>query len=831
MFVFLCIILMLSAKGYAENKWISFDIPSQNVNQALDSYVEHTNLSLVYSLEDLGEISSKKVSGQFSPVRALEIMLNGTGLVFTQTDNTTISIKKNHAIKSVDKQPEIGTTSTSQKNPTPVSTVSAGAEVDKSAPPQEGAAEKKAVPEDYVLEEIVVTATKTGETELQKTALAITAFSEENLRDSGVFMLQELGTFAPNVEFTHNTGTTVQGYIRGVGNPRFGISGGETNVAYYIDGVYLLRGQGILHEFFDLERVEVLRGPQGTLWGRNANGGAVNFITKRPSDQLEIKASAEFGNFSKRRFDATVSGPIVEDKVKVRLTLSDTESDGILKNITPTGNDPRSQDVTSMRASIEFMPSESINLRLSGDYSDSSNNGGAWKSRNSQGFSGLTVPQDFFEVNMDFPGNSEAENWGVAGFLDINLPRGMVLRSITAYRENKTSLMYEIDGSDNPAAASQVGGPGSTDQFQQEIQLNANWDRWKWILGGFYFHQESISDSAGALLPGGIYTYINNREEETDSYALFGDVRYAITDKMSANAGLRFSFDDKRLNAFTFAQYFGFIIVPPSFSEFSEKYEEWLPKFGVDYQFSDDLMAYVSIAKGYRPGGLEPANITVDPFIDAEFVWNYELGFKSEWFDNRLRANVALFYSDYQDMEVLYVVDSIGQTDNAAEAALKGVELEFLARPLKALTLNGAVSYLDATYEEFMTVVRGLTVPLDVSGNRLPYTPKWTFALGAQYVFTLGNFGFLTVRGDVSWKDQIYFDQYNEELFSQESYTLVNGLVRFETVDGRWSAELYATNLFEEEYMTYGQPSLNIGDVLNAPGNPRLYGFRLAFNY
>ena len=684
--------------------------------------------------------------------------------------------------------------------------------------------------EEYVLEETIVTATKTGETELQKTPLTVTALTDENLSNSGVFMLEELGMFVPNVEFTHNTGSAVQGFIRGVGNPLFGIGGAETNIAYYMDGIYLERGQGLTNEFFDIERVEILRGPQGTLWGRNANGGAVNFITKKPSDQLEFKTSAEVGNFNKRRFDVTVSGPVLEDKVNVRLALSDTASDGLLENVTSTGNDPRSQDVTSVRAGIEIMPSASINLRLSFDYYDSSNNAGAFKISDGQSMKGITVPQDFFEVNQDYPGFLEEKNWGVAGFFDIKLPGGVQLRSITAYREDETDSMTDIDGSDIPSMESNAGGPSATDQFQQEIQLNANWGRWQWLVGGFYYHQASKSDSAGALLAGN-YNFINNQEAETDSYAFFGNVKYAITDKLSADAGLRYSVDDKSENGFAWAEYFGFVIVPASFNEFSKEYEEWLPRFGLNYQFSDDLLAYATVSKGYRPGKFAAANIYIDPYIDSEYIWNYELGFKSQWLDNRLRANLVFFNSDYQNMEVLYVVNSLGQTDNAAEATIRGVELEFLVLPVNALSLNGAVSYIDPTYDEYVTVVRNSAVPLDVSGNSLSYAPEWKFALGAQYVFTLGNYGFLTLRGDFSWKDEFYYDQYNEELFSQDGYTLVNGLVRFETANGRWTTEIFATNLFEEEYMTYGQPSFLPTDILNAPGDPRLIGFRVSFNY
>ncbi len=693
--------------------------------------------------------------------------------------------------------------------------------------------------EEYLLEETKVTATKMGETKLQETPIAITALSEKELKDSGMQSLRDLGMFVPNTEFTHNIGLT-QGFIRGIGSPFPGPTAGESSVAYYVDGVYIESGVGLNIDFLDIERIEVLRGPQGTLYGRNANAGAINIITKKPTDKLEIMGSAEMGNYNKRRFDASVSGPVVDDKVKARVTAYTSRHDGLLHNIS-TGNDPRSQDDSGVRGSVDIAPAESVRLRLAADYWDYRSSGPSYKLVSDRGSLGTThgaqVAPNFWDVNTDQPGSSVTTNWGGSATLDINLPGSMVLRSITAYRRYETDFSYDSDGSQVNKGF--VKGHWPVDQLSEELQLSAIWERWQWVMGLYYYNQKTHSRNPTEvkldyLLPPGLTFDSQNRvETDTDSYAAFGSARYALTDRVSLEAGLRYSVDKKSMSVDAESR-LSFLPAPiPLQQRLSDRWNAVLPRFGVDYRPTDQAMVYASASRGYKPGGFVFFVPQADNFLNPEYIWNYEAGFKTDWLDKKLRVNAAFFYSQYKDLQVFAVVNGVGQQSNAAEATIKGVELELQARPVKALTLNGAVSYLHARYKEYISVVPGSATsePLDVSGNRLQYAPQWKIALGAQYEFTLGRHGFLTVRSDLAWKDKVYFDQYQRDSMAQDHYTIVNALVRFETPDRRWSAEAYGLNVFGEKYYTSGLATLEPLDIALMQGDPTLFGVRVSFKF
>jgi iron complex outermembrane receptor protein len=689
--------------------------------------------------------------------------------------------------------------------------------------------------EEYLLEETKVTATKTGETNLQTTPLTITSVSGENLKSSGANSIQDLSLFVPNTEFTHNIGYT-QGFIRGIGSPFPGPTAGESNIAYYLDGVYIESGQGLNMDFLDIDRIEVLRGPQGTLYGRNANAGAINIITRKPTDQFEATGSAELGNYNKRRFDATFSGPIVDKKVKARLTFYSNKQDGLLHNTTSTGNDPRSLDESGVRGTVDIDPSERVNVRLAADYWDARTNGPSYKLTSEQGTLGALgakVAADFWDVNTDRPGSTVATNWGTSGTINIKLPRNMVFRSITAYRNYESDLAYDCDGSQINKGF--VNGGWPVNQVSEELQLNAVWNRWQWITGLFYYNQRTHAKKPTVvqldyLIPG--YESENRVDTETDSYAAFGSARYALTDRVSLEAGARYAVDRKYMAADAVSR-IGGISVLELHQRLWDQWQEVLPRFAADYRPTDNAMLYASASRGYKPGGFAFPVIdpTMNKYLNPEYIWNYETGVKTEWLDKKLRINAALFFSQYKDMQVYAVVNGVGQQSNAAKATVKGIELESQARPVKGLTLNASISYLKAVYDEFISVVPGGTTPFDVSGNRLAYAPDWKITLGAQYEFKLAQYGFLTLRGDLSWKDKIYFDQYQRDEMAQKDYPIVNALMRLEPPNRQWGIEIYGKNIFAEKYYTSGLATLEPKDFAFQLGDPCQFGTRLTFRY
>ncbi|MBW1750485.1 MAG: TonB-dependent receptor, partial [Deltaproteobacteria bacterium] len=249
----------------------------------------------------------------------------------------------------------------------------------------------------------------------------------------------------------------------------------------------------------------------------------------------------------------------------------------------------------------------------------------------------------------------------------------------------------------------------------------------------------------------------------------------------------------------------------------------------LNYQATDEALLYALVSRGFKAGTFSVLNPPDQLTLDPEYLTSYELGFKTDWHDNRLRLNGAVFYYDYTDQQVnTFFPPNVTLVANAAESNITGAELELLARPIPALTLSGAISYLDAEYDQYLaTDANGL--PVDVSGNRMPYSPEWKFNFAAQYVFTVGDHGFLTVRGNLNWIDDIYFDHFQNDVLGEDAYTLIDALVRYETAGGRWSFELFGKNLSEEEYYTYKRDAL--GAVAGIIGAPMTVGFQVVYEH
>ncbi|MBW2366423.1 MAG: TonB-dependent receptor [Deltaproteobacteria bacterium] len=702
-----------------------------------------------------------------------------------------------------------------------------------------GAEEEGESFDDYILEDTVVTATKTGETNLQETPISITALSDEQLKTRSTFNLVDLAAFSPNTDVWSSGGRQTY-YIRGIGNASTSFLQ-EPNVGIYLDGVYMERGLGAMNDFVDVERVEVLRGPQGTLYGRNSTGGAINILTKLPSDELSVKLVGEYARFDKLRLDASIAGPIAADKLLFRITGSTSQWDGHYDIIDgPTDQD---NSLNAIRATLDFKPSDNLEFLLRGDYQKEKNETPTIKLINDTGFMGTVfgyvVPDDFYEMRRNVQDERESENSGVSGTITWSLPIGATLRSITAYRKYDEEIYKDGDGSNIPWQVSDIKSGFET--FSQELQLDGTYNSLNWIVGGFYY----TLDDDGVLLDDftgiqGIY-YMLSPHSETDAYAFFGNLTYGLLDdRLKVGAGVRYSHEEKKhiLPDFDImVPGVGAVATIPG-NDLMDSWEALTPKFLAEYKINDDAMIYANIAQGFRAGTFAATNPEGLRTIDPETNWSYEAGLKTDWMDKRLRINAAAFMSFYDDMQVDTLVISpatgllAAAKTNAGESEIWGVELEAIARPLQALTLNLALGYLNAEYTEFKDVRNPITgIREDVSGNQMPFTPEWQMSLGAQYVFTLGEYGFLTCRGDLSWQDKVFFNEFNFESYSRDSLTLVNAFMRYETADSRWSVELYGKNLIDEEYFLIVSPG---GDGLDKYGDlamPATYGLRVSFNY
>jgi len=691
-----------------------------------------------------------------------------------------------------------------------------------------GAAEEatEEATEDYILEDTVVTATKTGETFLQQTPMAITAMDEEFLKNKKSFTLVDVAQYTPNTEFFSTSKAWNTAFIRGVGNSN-PIVLSESAVSIYVDGIYMERGLTGGNTFFDVERIEVLRGPQGTLYGRNATGGAINIVTQKPSDALELKIGAEIGSYSKRRFDASISGPIVGNKVKARLTVSDSESDGWIKNL--TGRDTQDENYTGVRGAIELNPIEAVEIVLRGDYFDS-NTGGRGE-KNIGTLPGYVPPADFHDVKYDSRNEVDVNDWGFSGHLTIDLPRNLTLRSITGFRNREFDSWQDKDFS-----SIYLGNQDfeqTIESFSQEIQLDGRWGKFDALLGAFYYRMEEaywVYVNLSYLIPG--LSVDAPAWLETDAYAAFAHVGYQITDKLRVQADLRYSYEEKSMSGVTT---FSFEI--PAYGMVNGAYslaDDWAavtPKFGIDYRLTEAALLYLTASRGFRSGqNSGDALGSIPPGIDPEFIWAYEIGAKTDWFDKRLRANFAVFYNDYTDQQVNITVFGVSAISNAADSTITGAELELIARPLPPLTINFAGSYLDGNYDEFASYDGATGLPLPpMQDIRMPYAPEWKFALGAQWVMPVAELGFVTVRGDMTWTDDFFTHSALEDPKNMyEAHTLLHALLRFETADGRWAVDVYGKNLADEEH---GQRASHAAGDFLIPAEPRIFGLQVVFNY
>ncbi|MBW2370234.1 MAG: TonB-dependent receptor [Deltaproteobacteria bacterium] len=690
----------------------------------------------------------------------------------------------------------------------------------------EPAGEKEAADEsDYILEDTVVTATKTGETLLQETPIAISVFGEELIKTTVSFRLDDLAAFSPNVTISDN-----MYFIRGIGNQRDWATV-EAQVSVYVDGVFLPRGLGSQTDLFDVERVEILRGPQGTLYGKNSTGGSINIITKRPTGELEGTAALEVGNYEKMRFDGTISGPIVENKLNGRFTVKAETGEGYFDIL--RGPADQDREAIALRGALDFKISDTTSLLLRADYEDQESKPGSL-GRVIDGTGsymeavGYVAPTGFYELTNDVDGYLKIDQWGVSADLLMELSFG-TLRSLTAYRHYLGEDLEEFDMTE---VVGFYGWEKEThDFFSQEIQLNGSSGRLDWLVGAHYFYHDELADVWFLMPPFyGPFQFWMDGEYVMKTYAGFATIAYRLTDRFKVEVGGRYSYIKKTMDhKDNYASPGGRLLDNGSWDGFT-------PKIVAEYQMTDDAMIYGTIAQGFRAGTLDPINpqAGLSGNVDEETVWNYEIGVKSDWLNKRLRVNATVFYMDYQDMVMDYftVIETgiANVVSNAAESEISGFELEVLARPAKALTLNLNVGYLDSEMTDFRNALDPSGNPLDASGNRLALVPEWSYSLGAQYVFNLGDSGFLTVRGDLTYRGEQFSDVANEAKYELDSLTLVNAFARYETADARWSLDLYGRNLVDEEYYTnkYEGP---LGGDLGSVGAPVTYGARLTYNF
>jgi iron complex outermembrane receptor protein len=680
------------------------------------------------------------------------------------------------------------------------------------------------------LGEITVTATKVGATAAQETPVALTVLSGEELSRSAMSDLRDIVSTTPSLTIGENSGLA-QVYIRGIGTNQV-FAGGDPSSTVHIDGVYQARPQGTFNNFLDVERIEVLRGPQGTLYGRNSVGGTINVISRAPSlTDAAADVQLMYGDYNFQRAEAAVSGPLVRDRFAASLAGQLTQRDGYRENVA-TGRDVDDEDSKAARAQLRWQVSSNFEATLRGDYFRNESSIYDFDTFLEPPTTPLTqsIFGDYSRVAINYPNSWEQEGWGTSLDLMIRMGEVWLLKSLTAYRENFYDAKVDSDGSELDILHSLFVEDQS--QFSQEFNLVRKTERSSLLLGAFYMDEDidMIETGGVEVVPAGIA--LRPRPlVNTTSWAVFAQGSWNLTDAWSLTLGARYTDEEK-----DFDQRLGLFLLGTDtqladlgFPAETGSYSDFTPKVGVEFRPSDDVMLYASITEGFKSGGFSftaPAPGGYKP----ENVLAYEVGVKSDLLDERLRLNASAFYYDYEDLQVLaFIVPGSADVTNAASATVQGAEVEATAALTAGLELTIGVAYLDATYDEYPAAPTAGGGTIDAAGNRLNYAPELSGQVGLNFSRDLSRWS-LYASVQYAWQDEVFFTADNNSVDRQDSYGLLNASLGILSSDRRWDFALWGHNLTDEDYITWSAQYTPPGRTGHA-GPPLNYGVRVAWKY
>jgi iron complex outermembrane receptor protein len=655
----------------------------------------------------------------------------------------------------------------------------------------------------YGLEEIVVTSRKREES-LQDVPDAITTFSATAIEDAGITSVQDFVGLVPNLTLisSQNQGTVAIN-IRGIGQVR----NGESPVAFVIDGVQISSPNQITQELYDIERIEVLKGPQGSLYGRNAIGGAINIVTKQPTNDFEHFVRLRAANGFEWKAQAGSSGPIIKDKLMYRVAASYSDFDGVIPNVT-VGKDVDFSEDLNLRGHLLLYATDRLTFDLRMSYSDF-DGGSSWYIPLADDMANDTTAP--VQGNILGTGARELQEYALKIDYDADFA---TITSITAYSSTEETFFEELDWLAAPILAAEQ--TLDVEAWSEELRITSpSENRLRWMIGGYYLSTDRTIDTtvsldlATSLLP--VANPIDEGDNET--VAGFGQASFDITPDLELTAGLRYDRDDRK-------QY---SVGLDLLSE--EVFSSWQPKVSLAYSWTDDIMTYATVAKGFRSGGFNQGSLAFPPLYRAETNWNYELGFKTQWADNRLELNGAFYWSDFDNQHV-FLLDANTAAQglvNINKTRIKGVELELRAQPLPSFFLSGGLGLQDATIRDFDGT--GL-----YDGNQSPLVNEWSYNLSAQYNHDINGDLMLIARVDYTAKGDLAWHVDNQD--RQKGHHLVDARLTLEN-SGGWQVTAFAKNLFNEKYTEEFFAREFVGTVTDIrwPNTPRRYGVETTFRF
>jgi iron complex outermembrane receptor protein len=697
------------------------------------------------------------------------------------------------------------------------------------------------------LEHMIVTAQKRSEN-LQEVPVSISAFAGEDLVSYGVRDTQQLQIITPGLVY-NNTGSSAQPYLRGVGT-RFAFAGLEPSVATYVDDRYLARAQATIFELADVERIEVLKGPQGTLYGRNATGGAIRVVTMDVQDELSGALTGTLGNYDLRSFSGTLNLPM-SDVLGARVSALVRKRDGYADNLDPRGvSELDDRDIKVVRAKLRWDMSDRVSSRLTLQYSDQEDNVGndlidlSPAGLNLGIAAGGISGRDVDDVATAIDAVTRDEQTAVDLRFDVNLP-AVDLVSITTYHDFEQESGTDADGT-STAVLDALRVPQDAQAFSQEFQLlSVSEGPWRWITGAYFFSEtadfEVILDRGGAALDSQ-----GDQRAETTAFAVFGQATYDFNPRWALTLGGRWSYEEKQVRVA--ASSIAGITLPPVPFEDEDDWSELTPKVTLERHFKPG-MVYLSYARGFKSGGYNyAASLNDGQVLDPEVLDMIEVGWKLVFRDGRLQFNGAVYYYDYRDLQVTRAVagSGVNVTENAADAELLGVDLDLAWMPTDWFSLTVGVSLLDSEYKDydasanvFNAALTGdpaapgmSSVLFDAAGESLLRAPDSSLFVGAEMRLPLGAMR-VPVVVTYSYKDDYLFDLVADptsDRLVQNSYALLSARATIATANQHWSFSIWGNNLTDEDDY-FMDIVANSAGIRGSHGAPRTWGLDVTYRF
>lgn len=684
------------------------------------------------------------------------------------------------------------------------------------------------------LEEVIITAERRSQS-TQEVPLAVTTFSGDLISPAGITGVGDIALKTPNLTVTTFNIGEPQLYLRGLGST-VDSAGADPTVSFFVDDVYIGRSAGATSDLYDIERIEVLRGPQGTLYGRNVTGGAISIFTKNPSQEFEAKVGLTVGDYGLTIARGLVSGPLT-DTLSGKVSVSKRDRDGFSKS-NVSGQELDDADNLSIRGKLLWDASANTEVLFSFDYATDENNGNCRDltkldpSLEGHARGGTQIPaliqskiiSDSFDPRvcaLTIKQEANRDVFGASMRIRHEFDSGMELVSITAYRELEYDWLQELSGIDSPPAFLSVedNEGDDADQISQEFRLSNQSDNLFWIVGAFFF-EENVDRFANVPIQFGATSPILQnvlldrswvQKAKNESRALFGQFTYSITNQLDLTVGGRQTWDEKTMDNL-YQSSPGNVVY--DFKGLNDDWSEFSPRVTLDYKIGDDHMLFATWSQGYKSGVFISQNTSAalaETPLSPELATNIEIGARTEWLDNRLRFNITYFDLVNEDQQSFRLEDFTLISENL-ETETSGIEMDFAAKLSEEITLTGFYSYLDAE------IIGGA-----FDGNVALRAPETKYSLSLNYSTSLNNGAGLSFDVSGSYSDNFYTEATNAEVAFHDDYTVWDSELRYTAPNDNWDVTLWGKNLSDELITSHAIVS-SFGGSVEQYAPPRTYG-------